>query len=165
MDKQAVIDAVVVVLTQQLRETAGALAHAQAAATDEEAKPENKYDTRALEMSYVAAAQTERVEALRQALTHYHFWHPNAGLQVVAAGALVELAGQRAPPLVFLSPYGPGMTVQVEGTTVQVVTLEAPLGIALLGKAAGDVVILRAGGTVREIEIVAIDPVRISEAR
>jgi transcription elongation GreA/GreB family factor len=158
VDKPLIIAAIVETLTRQLHETAEALAHAQASATDEEARPENKYDTRALEMSYIAAAQTERTEGLRRTLTQYHFWRPEPHLQVIAAGALVHLEGERVPALVFVTPYAPGMIVQVQGVQVQVVTLQSPLGAMLLGKQAGDIATFLAGGLAREFEVVAVDP-------
>ncbi len=158
LDKQEILAAIVAELTAQLRETAAALQQAQAGATDAESRPENKYDTRALETSYLAAAHTERAEAIRRVLAQVHFWRPQSPMTVIAPGALVELEGERAPRLVFLTPFPASMTVRVRGQAIQVVTTNAPLAAALLGKQAGDVATVRVAGQVNEVEILAIDP-------
>ncbi len=156
--KEAIIRAVVEDLQTQLRQAAAALDHAQTAATEDEARPENRYDTRALEMSYLAAAHTERTEAVRRCLTHLHFWQPPLLLDAVAPGALVQLSGDRVPELVFIVPVGVGQTLKLPGAVVHVLSAQSPLAVALLGKQAGDDVEFFAGGQRRELQIVAVDP-------
>ncbi len=158
VDKTEILQAIATVLTEQLHETVAALQVAQAGATDAESRPENKYDTRALETSYLAAAHTERAESLRRVLAQLHFWRPEPAQQVVGPGTLVQLDGERAPRLVFLTPFPASMTIQLHGQSIQVVTTRAPLALALLGKQIGDVVTVRVAGQTNDIEIVAIDP-------
>ncbi|MSP93447.1 MAG: transcription elongation factor GreAB [Myxococcales bacterium] len=153
MDKRALLTAIEATLRDQLAQLTAALAHAQAAAVDDEARAENQYDTRALEMSYLAAGQTERVEQVRRTLAQYHYWHPETDLTEVRPGALVRLVGGHAPERVFLTPFGAGLRVIVGGVGVQVVATQAPLGAALLGKVVGDVVTV-AG---RDVEVVGIE--------
>ncbi len=153
-----ILAAIGAVLTAQLHETVAALQVAQAGATDAESRPENKYDTRALETSYLAAAHTERAESLRRVLAQLHFWRPEPAMTVVAPGALVQLDGERVPRLVFLTPFAASMTVTVRGAAIQVVTTNAPLAAALLGKAAGDAAVVRVAGQVNEVDIAAVDP-------
>jgi transcription elongation GreA/GreB family factor len=111
---------------------------AMAAATHEEAKPENDKDTRALEQSYLARGEALRVEELRQGLAEvramvtraFHAGDP------VALGALVIVDENDQALILWLAPYGGGMRLG-EGH-IQVVTPRSPLGRALLGKKAGD---------------------------
>lgn len=158
VDKSEILQAILTMLTMQLHETVAALQVAQAGATDAESRPENKYDTRALETSYLAAAHTERAESLRRVLAQLHFWRPEVAQQVVGPGALVQLDGGRAPKWVFLTPFAASMSIQVQGETIQVVTTNAPLASALLGKQAGDMATVRVAGQTNDVEIVAIDP-------
>lgn len=155
-DKRQVCGALQAALTEQLHALCGAVQAAVQAATDEEARPENKYDTRALEQSYLAAGQTERIEALRRTLGALHNWEPPAQLTAVGAGALVLVADQRGTSWLFITPFAAAAALQVGGTAVQTVWQGAPLAAALHGKQAGDEVTARVAGGVRELEIVAV---------
>jgi len=111
----------------------------QSGATHEESKPENDKDTRAIESSYLARGQAQRVLeltnslALASALELRRF----AGDTPIAVSALVELDDGERSTHYFLSPVGGGLTLDVGGTSVRVLTPQAPLGRALLGQALG----------------------------
>lgn len=113
-----------------------------AGVTDPENKAENKYDTRGLEASYLAAGQGEQVEELAEAV---RMLQPAAfpvfedGAEI-AAGALVEgeIAGERL--FYLLAPKAGGIVCEHEGFEVTVLTPEAPLRQKLLGLRAGDAV-------------------------
>jgi transcription elongation GreA/GreB family factor len=124
-------------------------------ATDEEAKPENDKDTRALEQSYLARGQAQRVEELHAALAQVRSM-PLRDLDdeaPIALGALVTALVDDEDRSYFLAPGGGG--TELEGG-VQVVTPSSPLGRALLGRRVGDESELRAAGRVRTIEIVRV---------
>ena len=121
------------------------LDHAQkttvAGATHEEAKPENDKDTRALEQSYLARGQAERVEQLRQDIAQLR------GLKLrlfsaespVALGALVTLEhedGQEQQ--VLLVPAGAGEPLLGPEGPIRAITPRSPLGAALLGAYEGE---------------------------
>ena len=158
IEKGAILLQVRAELSRQLVALAQALQSATDGATDDQAKPENKYDTRALELSYLAAGQTDRIEALRQVIGQLAFWKPPQGMTAAGPGALIRAEGQRAAPWLFIVPFSASMAVQVGGQTVQVLSAQAPLAKALLGKQAGDIVVWGAGPQLREIEILAVDP-------
>ena len=107
-----------------------------AGATHAEAKPEGDKDTRALEQSYVARGQASRVRDLETALAETEGMALRAfGPGVpVALGALVEVSEDDASLVFLLAPHGGGHRLG----TVQVVTPQAPIGRALLGKHEGD---------------------------
>ena len=137
--KSDVLQAIIASLQHQLSSAQTLVAHAQQAATHEEARAEDKYDTRGLEMSYVAAGASDRVAQLRPVLTQYHFWQlPEPNAEAIRPGALVELVAEDAKMTVFVAPFGEGDKVEVQGQIVHVVTLKAPLGLALLGRSEGD---------------------------
>ncbi len=128
------------------------------AATNEESKPENEYDTRALEASYLAGAQAQRAVEIDRALAVLR------GMEVrnfgsgdsIASGALIELDRDGKNSLVFLLPQGGGTTVELEGRTVKVVTPVSNLGGALLGLKTGDVADVKVGPELLEYEILAV---------
>src|SRR5689334_5938671 len=66
--KAALKDELVRALEEQLAALEQAYKATRDAATHEEAKPENDKDTRALEQSYVARGQAQRVEEVRAGL-------------------------------------------------------------------------------------------------
>lgn len=124
-------------------------------ATDEEAKPENDKDTRALEQSYLARGQAQRVEELRTALGLVRSM-PTRDFgddAPIALGALVSASVDDAERSYFVAPGGGG--AELEGG-VQVVTPGSPLGRALLGRREGDETELGAGGRTRLIEITRV---------
>ena len=121
-------------------------------ATHGESKAENKYDTRSLEASYLAAGQGERVLALRR-LVSWLDTAPRAGAEVVALGSIVALEDEEgAWTWMVLLPDGGGHRVDVDGEPLVVVTPDAPMGRVLLGLEPGDGLVFRS----RDLEVAAI---------
>ncbi|AGH94608.1 GreA/GreB family elongation factor [Pseudobdellovibrio exovorus] len=124
-------------------------------ATHEDNKAENKYDTRGLEASYLAGAQAKRAADIKLTLDMFE----NLQLREfkedskIALTALIEIQHQDKSQLVFLLPRGGGLSVQIEGQGVQVITPESPLGKALIGRECGDVVEVPTGAILKEYEI------------
>ncbi len=130
-------------LRDRLARAQEAVQQAFDAATHEEARAENKYDTRALEQSYLSAGQTERVTTLRRQLTALHHLSLPAGpFELVVPGAMVEVELEDARGTVertlLVLPLDVGEAVEVAGATVHVVGMEAPLAKALHGREVGD---------------------------
>ena len=114
-----------------------------AGVTDPENKAENKYDTRGLEASYLAAGQGEQVEALAEAVqmfqpTAFPNFEESDG---VGPGALVETKIGDERLFYLLAPKAGGITCEYEGCEVTVLTPEAPLRQKILGLKAGDSVV------------------------
>jgi hypothetical protein len=111
-----------------------------AGVTDPENKAENKYDTRGLEASYLAAGQGEQVEALAEAVMMFQpaAFPKFASDAAIAAGALVEgqIGGERL--FYLLAPKAGGITCEFDGCEVTVLTPDAPLRQKLLGLKAGE---------------------------
>lgn len=127
-------------------------------ATNEESKPENEYDTRALEASYVARGQAKRVAEIKEALfdfknTKLRSFSDNESIK---ATALVEVDSSGKKSFLFFMPKGGGFAVTVDGTRVQVVTPSTPLGEALLQMKKGDSVLVELGNSEREYEVLDI---------
>ena len=162
VDKHALLDTLRADLAVAVEVMIKAASTAHDAATHPEMKPENDKDTRGIEAGYLAGAQSARAAAMQRTLRQLNALVPRAFAadDAVDATALVELteavAGKLKRTVVFVSPHGGGLKASVIGVEVQVVTPESPLGDAVMGKRAGDVVELHAGGKIREIEIVRV---------
>jgi transcription elongation GreA/GreB family factor len=154
IDKRAIIAAMRMAMAREAEVLTTAATSAREAATHEENKPENDKDTRALEAAYLAGAQADRVRDLGRADNALQFLtlRPFGDGDKIALTALVEVEVDGASQHYFLSPVGGGMRVDACGISVLVVTPEAPVGRALVGKEIGDVVEVRA----REYEIVGV---------
>ncbi len=140
--KQTVLASILARLEEEAATLRLATQAALAAATDEENKPENQYDTRALEASYLAQGQAKRLEEMERALRVLRDFPLRPCTESVASGALVEAksdAGSEGKSSwFFLLPFGAGVTVEVSGQRVAVLTLESPLGREFFGKKIGD---------------------------
>lgn len=159
MDKKKLIE----VLTEQLEKDRVALmAAAQSAydaATGEESRPENEYDTRALEASYLAGAQAQRVTEIDELLALLKTVQPRVFSKdsPIAPTAMIHLDLGGHPLTVFMLPQGGGQMVKIEGREIQVVTPSSPLGDALLGLQVGDTALVEIGATTKEYEITGIE--------
>jgi transcription elongation GreA/GreB family factor len=109
-------------------------------ATDQEFKAESKYDTRALEASYLASAETKRVEELKLEIQILEEVDPNASKKLgeISIGALVELLHNNQSRKYFLIPTAGGTMLSVNGEAVVVVSVFSPIGDALLGLKKGE---------------------------
>jgi hypothetical protein len=155
IDKKKVMSALVEKLEQELEVAINAAKVAHEDATNEESKPENEYDTRALEASYVARGQAKRVAEIKEAL--YEFKHTelqNFGDQDrIRATAMILVESEGKEHVLFFMPKGGGFAVDVDGVRVQVVTPSTPLGEVLLQNQKGDGVVVELGDTEKEYEI------------
>jgi transcription elongation GreA/GreB family factor len=157
IEKRRVVEALLAHLDEEIATMTKAARTAAEAATHEEAKPENDKDTRALEASYLAAGQAERVRTLETAVKTIRGLTlrdlSDAPIQATSIVTLEDDDGARTT--FFMAPVGGGTSLSVNDATLQVVTPQSPLGQALLGRSNGEVVELRGkGGVRREMTIV-----------
>lgn len=156
--KRELLEAIVAELSRELDALTAAAKAAREAATHEESKPEDQYDTRGLEASYLAGAQAERAAQIQKMISQFRLMSPEeapAGAPI-ALGSLVELVFSGRKSLYFLASQGGGVSVQVGGRTIQVLTPQAPLGEALLGRRSGDSVEVEVQGSEREYLIASV---------
>ena len=128
------------------------------AATHEESKPENEYDTRGLEASYLAGAQSKRAGEIEELLAICNQMNGNdfAPSSPIQAGALVELDLDGKDKNVFLLPKGGGMTFDLDGKHVQIITPVSPLSQAIIGLREGEATQVELAGTSRDCEILSV---------
>lgn len=155
MDKPALIQALCDLLEEEIARATDTAQRAREGAVHEEARPENDKDTRALETSYLARGQAQRVVDLQVALKQVRFMEVRSfgPDDAIAISALCQLESDTETRWIFLTPAAGGRRLQLAAATVDVLTPEAPLGKALIGRCQGDDITLRSGGKAREYEI------------
>ncbi len=128
------------------------------AVTNEESKPENEYDTRGLEASYLARGQAKRIAEIKEFLVVLkHVVIKDFGPDDKIAGtALIEVENNGKKSHLLMMTHGGGVTVTFEGKKIQIVTPNSPLGEALLDLVEGDVAIVEQGDQTREYEILSV---------
>ena len=127
-------------------------------ATHEENKPENDKDTRALEQSYLARGQAQRVVELQGELNQLKALELRefGAATAIALGALVALDDGKDTVHYFIAPAGGGLRVSLAGVEVRVVTPQSPIARALLGKREGEDLELRTPQGVTECSIARV---------
>jgi transcription elongation GreA/GreB family factor len=159
MDKFLLQQQVLNRLAEDLLQAEQAVRVAHETATHKENIAENKYDTLGLEAAYLATGQVRRVEAIRQALANWRQFRPRPydarkGVQLGALVCLVDSDDKQQ--YLFLGPDGGSMKL-VSGTQlVQVISSEAPLGRAMLGKCEGDEVSIQGAPIRQQFEVLRV---------
>src|SRR5687768_16801821 len=99
MDKNRLFENLKNEIDLQLKHATEAAKNTLDAATHEENKPENKYDTRGLEASYLARAQTQRVLDLKELRNGIDGLRVRVfdSRQPIAITALVQLESAKDP--------------------------------------------------------------------
>ncbi|MGR5296423.1 GreA/GreB family elongation factor [Vibrio mediterranei] len=146
MDKQVLLDDVIAQLEQNVVTLTSAMEKTVDAATNEETVPEHKYDTLALEASYLAHGQAVRLEQVKSdiALLRKMVLNPFSSLDNVRLTAVVEIEDEdEVVSRFFVLPCAGGLTI--EEATIKVVTPHSPLGKALIGKSIDDEVVVCIG--------------------
>ena len=144
MDKTALLQAILAGLQSELTLLTDAANTARDEATNEESRAEDRFDMRSQSAAYLAAGQAKLAGEIADAVTAYQAlpvrqFGPGAP---VATGALVTLEARGRRSWFFLGPQHGGLEVQVNGTTIMVVTAASPLGRQLVGRMVGDTVTL-----------------------
>jgi transcription elongation GreA/GreB family factor len=156
MDKKKILDTLLNDLKSNLDALVDAALIAKEAATGEESKAENKYDTRGLEASYLAGAQAKRAEELRVAIFKLQKINLRSFSQDDAVGitAIVTVIVDGATKKdFFVLPSVGGHKVVAEGRTFHVITPESPVGSLFVGKKIKDFLQVEINKKVFEYEI------------
>lgn len=159
INKSKVVSLIVEKLQSDLTVANQAVKAAHERATHEETQAKSQYDTFALEASYLAHGQSKRAEELSLALGKYQSLAVRDfnDRSEIALTALVQLENEDGEEkLVFLGPDSGGLKITCDGKRVVIVTPNAPLGEALLGKSVGDSVEVQGDRSSQSLDIVAV---------
>jgi len=146
-------------LAEDLLQAEQAARTAHETATHEENIAENKYDTLGLEAAYLATGQARRAEAIRHAIASWRQFRPrpydaSKGIQLGALVCLVDADDKQQQ--IFVGPEGGSMKLASGAQLVHVISSEAPLGRAMLGKCEGDEVFIQVAATRRRFEVLRV---------
>ena len=150
MNKKELLDKLIRHLEKTLEVTRNAAKDAREAAINEESKPEDEYDTRGLEASYLAGAQAKRADELLHSINLLKEVDIKRAPLVTA-----EIDGKQKRTF-FILHYAGGVKIETGGNEVVVITPDSPIGKMLIGKKAGDSFEFSAGAASHEYEIVEV---------
>lgn len=159
MDKQKLVSQIIISLEKKLANSIKAANIAHADAIGDESKAENKYDTRGLEASYLAGAQSRMAVELKMNLAIYQKLALKSfdNDSKIALTAFIELEAEDGSKRnYFLGPNSGGMELNYEGRTIFLVTIPSPMGRKLINREVGDTVEITSGNTKKDYEIVNI---------
>lgn len=159
MNKAAVVKKLIAELEKKVALYVGAANAAHAEATDEENKAEDKYDTRGLEASYLAAGQSKQMAETASALQQF------ASLKLrkftadtpIDLTALVALESKLETNFYFIGPSAGGTEVEHEKKTVLVITPQSPLGQQLVGRKEGDRLKIKIGRFTEDYAVASVE--------
>ena len=159
IDKPALIRALVAQLEDEIARATDTAERTREGAVHEEARPENDKDTRALEASYLARGQAQRVVDLQVGLQQIKFMEVRrfGADDPIDLSAVVRLESDDESRWYLLAPAGGGRKLQLDGRAYDVLTPQAPLGRALVGRSVGDEVSVAVAGRRREWAIEAVE--------
>jgi transcription elongation GreA/GreB family factor len=157
-DKRSLMQAVLAAIDAECATIASSVNVATDGATSEESKPEGKYDTRALEASYLAGAQAERLRELRAsreflANLPIKNFGPDDPIGPSAIVALKYQQQSQQKLFYFILPQGGGHIVTNAQQKITTLTPQSPLGRAINGKQVGDEIAVETRGEERIYEI------------
>ena len=128
------------------------------AAINEESKPENEYDTRAIEASYLAGAQAHRARELEAQIQILRLTEPRlfTNNSTIDATALVRVLHDKDESWFFMLPQGGGKVLKWGSKAISILTPQSPLAQEILGLRVGDTAFLQKKDRVVEVEILSI---------
>lgn len=134
----------------------------QSGMTHAESKAENDKDTRAIESSYLARGLASRVTELRSSLATIQAWKlpsPEQQPEKALLGRVVTLldADSEQQQRVWLAPAGGGISLTHADQAFLVLSPEAPLGKALMGRELEDEFEVKSPSGTRDWVIEAIE--------
>lgn len=159
MNKVVLLDHIQQQLELTLHIATEAAMRAYNTATDDENVAENKYDTFALEASYLAHGQAQRVAECKADISAYQ--HLLAAMptqqDTVVVGHLVVLEDHDGNVKnVFLGPAAGGLKFTIDGQDVIIVTPTSPFGEALLGRSIDEEVDIHINNNVIWFDVISI---------
>lgn len=159
MDKEELRKQILARLTSDYQLLLQAAKSSHAAATHEENVPDSKYETLALEASYIAQGQANRAQEIKQAMTAYRNliladFDEQSPIRMSALVRLEDEAGNRRQ--VFIGPAAGGLSLSCREQSLMLITPDSPLGRELIGCRVDDCIRLE-GNKVKEYEIIAVE--------
>lgn len=158
LDKRALLQSLLDRLNHEFERAKAQALDAAEGATHEDNRAEGDKDMRSTEASYIARGHAQRTAQLEQAVTRLSHLHLNdfTADDEIQSTALVELRHGTQRLHYFLLPVAGGERIELDGVTVQSLTLSSPLGAALIGLCVGDEAEVESPQGVRVYEVLSV---------
>ena len=155
INKAALRKELLAIVEKALESARASHAAAIEGATHPEARAENDKDTRGLEQSYLARGVAQRVLDLENAVAELTAMKLRvfADGDPVAISAVVTVDEGETQTRYFVAPAGGGSVI---GDDIHVITPQAPIGKALVGRRVDEELELKIAGKTRELTIVTL---------
>lgn len=157
IDKKKIVEALIEKLNVELIDIEGAAKSAKDLATGDQSKSEGKYDTRAIEASYLAGAQAKRVEEIKQDIIMLEdlatLIEPSTKMQLGSLGLISCNSQER---LYFLSSTSGGSMLMIDGNPILVISVFSPIGDAVLGLSSGESFEVETPKETRQYDVVEV---------
>lgn len=101
-------------------------------------KPDSKYDTRAIEASYLAGAQAKRVFEIIRDLDELQKLDTKTKNEKVCIGSVLSLKFNDFESHYFISPTTGGFFAQIEGKSYMIIGINSPIAQASIGHSLQD---------------------------
>lgn len=155
IDKKIILEKLIENLQRELIEVESAAKSSRDLATQDDLKSEGKYDTRAIEASYLAGAQSKRVEEIKtdiQMLEDIEI-KDSKKLQM---GSLALIEHNRTERYYFLTSTSGGTILSIEGQIVMVISVFSPIGNEALGLVEGESFEVETPKELREYKVLKV---------
>ncbi len=158
ISKKKIVESLIEKLNSELIEVENAARSTRDLATADDLKSEGKYDTRAIEASYLASAQNKRVEEIKLDIQmledlEVHVEASAVKLQLGSLG-LIRCNGQER--LYFISSTSGGSMLMIDSQPVLVISVFSPIGDAALGLGAGENFEVETPKEIRQYEVLKV---------
>ncbi len=159
MNKELLREKILSKLTADHQLLLQAAQSSHAAATHEDNVPDSKYETLALEASYIAQGQANRAQEIKQAIDAYRQlqlqkFDETSSIRMSALVLLEDANGHEK--LVFIGPAAGGLKLDYQGKEIMLITPDSPLGQELIGRQVDECFQIE-GSAAREYEIIAVE--------
>lgn len=139
IDKKKIVDALIEKLNAELVEVESAAKSTKDLVTADDLKSEGKYDTRAIEASYLASAQNKRVEEIKLDIQMLEDLSLTIGPALkMQLGSLGLIACNQQERFYFLSTTSGGSMLMIDNNPILVISVFSPIGDAALGHGPGE---------------------------
>ena len=161
MNKAEILEQIIAHLQANVDVMKKAEAHSHSVATDKENQPKSKYETLALESSYLAQVQGDRVNEMESVLQAYCAFRN----EIIEEGGIIRLSAlvsieekwhQNSTISSTKTGGWAGLELDINGETLTVITSASPIGQALLGQKSGDIIKVKIGWNERTLKISAV---------
>lgn len=137
MKKEVLRGALIAQITKERDHQKTIVEDTKALQTHTDLKSEGKYDTRAIEASYLADGQRKRLEELELDLQMLEDM-PVEKSENIQIGSLASLNHQGQDRWYYFAPNCGGTMLQLDGKAVLVISVFSPLGNEAIGLSVGD---------------------------